>query len=235
MVSLVEGDNAVLNKASGGGRDDESTLTLAASSFLKSAEHASARDCVVKHPAWPESRPHKTSAVAESFVRSRVWAAIEILVNTTGIGIENAVDVFIKPQRQVITKGSFSRGELILIPEPTAIKILDAKALAPGDPAPSGFAEVYVHDPPSGFASRTFLAMAGSEIACPYWYVEQSPCPDGANMKTVWFRMGVIGGADPVCEATLASALSPPDAEPTPASAASFFSCRRRVRVGKSG
>ena len=131
-------------------------------------------------------------------MRSRVWCAPEALLATTSSGVENQLDVFVKPRKMVKTKAPVLAGQLRLVPEPSAVKIVKVAELGANDPAPAGLWEVALTDPPSGFDSRVFLASGGSDSVSAFWHVEATTREEEANLTVLWYRVQSLQGADPL-------------------------------------
>ena len=199
---------------------DESALILSASSFLQNANHSGSGNILVQHPSWPAKRASRTTAVAESFVRGRVWCALESLVHRVGLGVENQVEVYVKPRKHVKTTTKFDQGRLMLIPEAATLKIFGKDALSPEHCAPSGLWEVVVEYPPAGFSSRMFLAGGGADAVSAFWYVEIVEKEEEANMQVVWFRVSSLSGSDPVSHDPRGMPAASGSTAPAPAPAA---------------
>ena len=178
----------------------DSSMVLAASSFLTNATHCSAGNILVKHPSWPAKRASGTSAVTEAFVRGRVWCALEALVHRVGLGVDTMVELYTRPRKLVKTTISIAQGRLVLVPEATSLKILDKDALSPESSAPSGLWEVVVENPPAGFGSRVFLAGGGNDSVSAFWSVEMVDKEEEANMEVLWYQVSSLSGADPVSD-----------------------------------
>ena len=229
VVSGVSDNNVVLQNANPKASSTDDTLSIGASGFLKRAKLVQAKDCVVQHPSWPKGRTSKTPGVVESFVRARVWSALETLVCTLGGGVEDQVELHVKPRKLVRTKVSIPQGQLLLIPEATSIKVLDAKSLAASEPAPSGLWEVVVLDTPEKFASRVFLASGASDSVAPFWQVETAAVNEEPNMEVLWYKVSSLSGADPVESLPSAVPASGSPAEEEKAVASSTAKARSKA------
>ena len=202
--------------------DSSKVRPIAIDEFLRSASHAKASDKKVKHSLWPASRACLSVAAGETFMRARVFHALEVLCRALGDRVCEQVDVFVKPSRSVVSKLDIPKGHLVLAPDTVKIAVV-----ALGETIPAGHLEVIVSTPPVGFKGTPCLVPAASgEGVAPYAFVDLTTDAASCNMTLMYYKVQLIGGADPVassrnsiaqsCSGAISKATGAPPASSAP-------------------
>ena len=155
-------------------------------------------DRVVIHHRWPNYRLVRSPAILEQFVRARVWIALESLSASLSEPVVDLVDVLVRPAKSVRAKQNMQLGALVIAPEASGLKVLEGDAAVAEAKKPASV-EVYIDAPPAGFDGRVFLTgSAGGDYVAPYWFLEQTPSKDDANMSIMLYKVSMGVGSDPV-------------------------------------
>ena len=151
--------------------------------LVKGAKKASLSDVKVKHEHWPASRACHSTDSAKSFIKARVFFALEVLSKVVGDTICDQVDVFVKPSRIVTSKLHIPKGELVILPEGKVVINELGKEI------PSGHHEVVCMDSPPGFEGVPCLVPSTSEKeVSPWCFVETKTLPSQVNMVPMFLR-----------------------------------------------
>ena len=181
-----------------GGR--EQTARLPVERFLSDAKHASSGASLIKHPGWPQARTVNTDSAQRLFAQARVLFALEILSSLVGSNIEELVDIFLKPSRQVRAKKDLAIGELRAVPEALSVKFAEGTQ-AEAFQGRGSCAEAFLGGEMPGQGRKIFLCgSVSSESVCPYWCFERTAEASEVNLVQVYYAIQLVGGPDPSTE-----------------------------------
>ena len=166
--------------------------------FLRDASFAATGGRLMKHAGWPGSSVLKTKSAKMKFAEARALCALEILAETLSQGVEDMVDILVKPRRCVRAKRDLALGELILVPETWTLRIVERDAAAQ---VSEDAAELFFEDNAGWEGHRVLLgSQSGSSAVCPFWCLERTKDDRTVNMVTVLYKVQICGGPDVVTD-----------------------------------
>ena len=191
-IFVVTGvSDEVLLGAVGG---SEEPARLSVERFLSLAKHANSGASMIKHPGWPLARTVRTVAAQRQFAQARVFFALQVLSSLVGSNIEELVDIFLKPSRQVRASTDLAIGALCAVPEAASVKYLEATHKEAGLSAEAFLSE----ELPEKGRKILLYGSTSNESVSPFWCFGRTAEAGEVNLVQVYYKVSLVGGPDPV-------------------------------------
>ena len=163
-------------------------LRVPVSTFFESWALAEEAAKIQRHSGWPAKSALFTNAAVS--IQHRAWAlaALTHLAGryTKGLGLAEALELFVSPAKRVVTKDAFAAGALVLTPDTTTVA-----AKKPAEEVAGGALRISF-SPAEEMHSYWLCPAQGADSVAPLWLVSTSA--DEAKCNLVWTSFTVTVG-----------------------------------------